>query len=237
MDDLKTILDRIKKPLTFAARDNFAHIKSLAAMEPFIHAQVQELKRVSEPIDGLSEIEKVFSGFDSLTPDEKKKRVLRATELIEAFERGPVHPVVSKTSTPPEALAQHDPLAAHAQTSTLRLDTPVQYCKGIGPKRAELLKKLGVSTIDDALSYLPWRYEDRGNLKKISRLAYGSYETVSGEVVSAEVVATKRQRVKVFELLITDKSGMIIGSWFNQPFMQKNFEAGMRDEAPRSLGW
>ncbi|HLE41096.1 MAG TPA: ATP-dependent DNA helicase RecG [Nitrospirota bacterium] len=228
MDDLKTILDRIKKPLTFAARDNFAHIKSLAAMEQFIHAQVQELRRVSEPIDGLSEIEKVFSGFDSLTPDEKKKRVLRATELIEAFESGPVHPVVSKTSTPPEALAQHDPLAAHAQTSTLRLDTPVQYCKGIGPKRAELLKKLGVSTIDDALSYLPWRYEDRGNLKKISRLAYGSYETVSGEVVSAEVVATKRQRVKVFELLITDKSGMIIGSWFNQPFMKKAFKPGQK---------
>jgi RecG-like helicase len=47
---------------------------------------------------------------------------------------------------------------------------------------------------------------------------------VSGEVVSAEVVSTKRQRVKVFELLITDKSGMLIGSWFNQPFMKKTFK-------------
>ena len=36
MDDLKTILDRIRKPLSFAARDDFAHIKSLAALEPFI---------------------------------------------------------------------------------------------------------------------------------------------------------------------------------------------------------
>jgi len=70
----------------------------------------------------------------------------------------------------------------------VRLETPVQYCKGIGPKRADLLGKLGIATVEDALYTLPWRYEDRGNLKKISSLAYGSYETVSGEVVSAEVV-------------------------------------------------
>ncbi len=228
MDDLKTILDRIKKPLTFAARDNFAHIKSLAAMEPFIRAQVEELRQISGAGDGLAEIERIFSGFDSLTPDEKRKRVLRATELLEAFEFGTTPHVASETSAPPASPAQHQPPVAQALTSTLRLDTPVQYCKGIGPKRADLLKKLGISVVDDALSYLPWRYEDRGNLKKISQLAYGSYETVSGEVVSAEVVATKRRRVKVFELLITDRSGMLIGSWFNQPFMKKAFKPGQK---------
>src|SRR3990172_10885849 len=180
MDDLKTILDRIKKPLTFAARDEFAHIKSLAAMEPFIRAQVEELRRVSGP-GGLAEIEKMFSGFDGLTPDEKKKRVLRAAELIEAFEHRATHTDVNEISSPSEPPAQQHPPFAHVQTSTLRLDTPVQYCKGIGPKRAELLKKLGISTVEDALSYLPWRYEDRGNLKKISQLTYGTYETVAGE--------------------------------------------------------
>jgi ATP-dependent DNA helicase RecG len=42
------------------------------------------------------------------------------------------------------------------------------------------------------------------------------------------VVQTKRQRVKVFELLITDKSGMLVGSWFNQPFMKKMFKPGQK---------
>jgi ATP-dependent DNA helicase RecG len=105
---------------------------------------------------------------------------------------------------------------------------PVQYCKGIGPRRAELLGKLGITTVDDALLYLPWRYEDRGNLKKISRLAFGTYETVSGEVASAEVVQTRRQRVKVFELVITDGTGFLVGSWFNQPFMKKTFKTGQK---------
>ncbi len=110
----------------------------------------------------------------------------------------------------------------------LRLDTPIQYCTGIGPKRAELFNKLGISTIEDALSYLPWRYEDRGNLTKIGRLAYGIFETVMGEVVSAEVVETKRKWVKVFQLVITDRSGMLVGSWYNQAFMKKVFKPGQK---------
>ncbi len=82
--------------------------------------------------------------------------------------------------------------------------------------------------MDDALTYLPWRYEDRGNLKKIGRVSIGTYETVMGDVVSAEVVETKRRWVKVFELVIRDQSGMLVGSWFNQPFMKKAFKTGQK---------
>ena len=220
MDDLKTILDRIRKPLAFASRDNFAHLHSLAALELFMRVQVAELKRVANGREEISEIENLFGSFDHLTPDEKKHRIVRANVVIDSLEKGrnelPVAPV--RIPTPIHS----------ALEPSLRLDTPIQYCKGIGPKRAEMLQKLGISTIEDALAYLPWRYEDRGNLKKIGRLSYGSYETVSGEVVSAEVVSTKRQRVKIFELLITDKSGMLIGSWFNQAFMQKMFRKGQK---------
>ena len=46
MDDLKTILDRIRKPLTFAARDNFANLKSLAALETFVQAQIERTSSV-----------------------------------------------------------------------------------------------------------------------------------------------------------------------------------------------
>ncbi len=220
MDDLKTILDRIRRPLSFASRDNFAHLHSLAALEPFMRVQVEELKRMANGREEIAEIEKLFNGFDRLSPDEKKHRIVRAGALINLLERArsesPVAPV--RTSAPIHLTSE----------PSLRLDTPIQYCKGIGPKRAEMLQKLGISTVEDALAYLPWRYEDRGNLKKIGGLSYGSYETVSGEVVSAEVVSTKRQRVKIFELLITDKSGMLIGSWFNQAFMQKMFRKGQK---------
>jgi len=223
MDELKAIIERIRKPLAFAARDDFAHLKSLADIEPFIKIQIRELDRVAKERREIPEIEKLFSGFDGLSFDQKRDRILRAAAVIDALEHGQDAPATGIT-TPSHRPVVPSPVSEHI--SALSLDTPIQYCKGIGPKRAETLRKLGIATVEDALSYFPWRYEDRGNLKRIGRLSFGSYETVSGEVVSAEVVQTKRQRVKIFELLITDKSGMLVGSWFNQPFMQKMFKPG-----------
>jgi len=224
MDDIKTIIERIGKPLGFAARDNFAHVRSLAALEPFMRVQIDELRRLSTDPEALEQLEALFSGFDLLPADQKKDRVLRATAVIAALEPGrPVPAPTAAVKTRSRASAAHP---AEPVAMPIALDTPIQYCKGIGPKRAELLKKIGIHTIEEALFYIPWRYEDRGNLKKISRLSIGSYETVMGEVVSAEVVETKRKWVKVFELLITDKSGMLVGSWFNQAFMKKSFKPG-----------
>jgi len=108
------------------------------------------------------------------------------------------------------------------------LARPIQYAKGVGPRRAALLAKLGINTVKDALYYIPYRYEDRGNFKDIARVTYGAYETVSGLVVDAQVVTTRRRRMKVFELAVRDKSGVITGVWFNQPFLQKSFTTGQR---------
>ena len=187
MDDLKTIIDRIRKPLDFAARDNFAHVKSLADMEPFIRAQAEELRQVTARHDDVTEIENLFTGFDSITLDQKKERILKASILIAAIEHRYESAVHDRQTSSSEHVALH-PSPRNSTATLLQLDTPVQDCKGIRAQGAGLLKKLGISTVEDALSYLPRRYEDRGNLKKIGWLTLGTYETVSGEVVSAEVV-------------------------------------------------
>ena len=216
MDDVRTILARIRKPLSFASKDDFAHLGSLASLEPFIRTQLDLLKSLGKEV---RELEAAFESFDTLPLPEKKERIGKANLLVAGDDlpdtpRSPKVPVV--------------PAGPESSSQQLTLDTPVQYVKGIGPKRADLLKKLGIGTVEDALNYLPWRYEDRGNLKKIGRLSIGSYETVMGEVVSAEVVQTRRRWVKVFELVITDRSGMLVGSWYNQPFMQKSFKVGQK---------
>ncbi len=105
-------------------------------------------------------------------------------------------------------------------------DFQIQYIKGVGPERAKLLTRLGIKTVKDALYYLPYRYEDRSNIRKIRDLIYGNMETVSGKVISAEVIKLPGRNLKIFELTVSDGSGLLKGKWFNQPFMKKNFKLG-----------
>jgi ATP-dependent DNA helicase RecG len=105
-------------------------------------------------------------------------------------------------------------------------DFPIQYIKGVGPQRVKLLSRLGINTVKDALYYLPYRYEDRSNLKKISDLIYNNIEAIAGKVISAEVIRLPGKNLKIFELTVNDGSGLLKGKWFNQPFMKKNFKVG-----------
>jgi ATP-dependent DNA helicase RecG len=105
-------------------------------------------------------------------------------------------------------------------------DFPIQYIKGVGPRRARLFNRLGIASVRDALYYLPYRYENRTNIRKISDLDYGEIETVYGKVVSADIIKPRGRNLRIFELTINDGTGLLKGKWFNQPFMKKNLKIG-----------
>ena len=70
-------------------------------------------------------------------------------------------------------------------SSSLELSTSLNYVKGVGPARAAMLEAKGLLTVEDLLSYVPFRYEDRSNVKTIGQLAPGEMATVIAEVKSA----------------------------------------------------
>ncbi|MBI4697332.1 MAG: ATP-dependent DNA helicase RecG [Nitrospirae bacterium] len=107
-------------------------------------------------------------------------------------------------------------------------DTSAQYIKGVGPRRARLLERLGIRTIEDLLFYIPWRYEDRKNLRNISNLSIGNHETLLAEVVSADIITTPRKKMKILEIVVTDGSGFLKCKWFNQPYLGKYFRKGQK---------
>lgn len=105
-------------------------------------------------------------------------------------------------------------------------NTPVQYLKGIGPKRAILFQKLGVETLEDLLYFFPFRYEDRSQLKKIAYLKTGEEQTILGEVRAVSLVETSRRRMKIVDLAVGDETGLLHAKWFNQPYLKDLFKNG-----------
>lgn len=103
---------------------------------------------------------------------------------------------------------------------------PIQYIKGVGPQRARLLSRLNIRTTADALYYLPYRYEDRRNIKKMCNLTHGRMETITGRVLSMNVISLPRSKYKLFEIIVSDGTGLLKGKWFNQPFMKRYFKVG-----------
>ncbi len=104
--------------------------------------------------------------------------------------------------------------------SRLRLDMPVTYLKGVGERRAEMLRKLGIVTAGDLLYHIPHRYEDASTVAPISSLEPGMDATVIGRVISKGVIPT-RKGLRIFQAVVQDDSGMIEVAWPGQPFLDR----------------
>ncbi len=105
-------------------------------------------------------------------------------------------------------------------------DLSVQYIKKVGPARAILFGKLNIQTLEDLLYFLPFRYEDRTEIKKIGSLVQGEEQTVYGEIISISLIQTARKNMQIVEALIRDDTGVLLAKWFNQPYLQKTFKKG-----------
>ncbi len=102
----------------------------------------------------------------------------------------------------------------------MRLDTPVTYLKGVGPQRAEALRRLHILTAGDLLYHLPHRYEDASTISPIATLEPGMDATVLGTVISKGVIPTRRG-LRIFQAVVRDASGMIEVSWPGQPYLDR----------------
>jgi ATP-dependent DNA helicase RecG len=97
---------------------------------------------------------------------------------------------------------------------------PLQYLKGVGPRKAADLKKAGLQTVEDLLFRFPRRYEDRSRLQKIISLRPGMTAAISGTVLNAGLAHTRRPGFKLFSALVQDESGQIQAVWPNQAFLK-----------------
>ena len=118
------------------------------------------------------------------------------------------------------------------------LATPVQYLKGVGPARAAMLEAKGIQTLEDLLTYPPFRYEDRSNLKRIAELAPGEMATVVAEVRSCGLSGFRRRDLGLFEAGFADGSGMrLVAKWFHAGYLADVLTPGQRVALYGKVEW
>src|SRR3954466_6587662 len=107
----------------------------------------------------------------------------------------------------------------------VRLDTPVQFLKGIGERRAEALGRLGIRTARDLLWHLPHRYVDASTVTPLAKAELGQEVACVGRVVAKGVLPTRRG-LRIFHAVLRDDSGVLECVWPGQPFLDRTIAIG-----------
>lgn len=105
----------------------------------------------------------------------------------------------------------------------MKLTTPLEQIKGVGPKTAQALAAAGLKTISDALDFSPRAYDDYSTAVNIADLQPGKVTVKARcESVSTRVV---RRGLRITTAVLADKSGKVKAVWFNQPYRETQLKS------------
>jgi ATP-dependent DNA helicase RecG len=144
----------------------------------------------------------------------------RRSESVPPQNRGEYKP----RPTPP-GRSEHVP-GARTSATPAALDAKLTVLQGVGPRHAETLAKLGLHTLGDLLYYYPRRYDDYSQLKPIKELFYGEQVTVIGTIQSVHTRPIRGGKASIVETIISDGTGALRLSYFNQPWLANRFKQG-----------
>jgi ATP-dependent DNA helicase RecG len=125
----------------------------------------------------------------------------------------------------PQPRSEAVPGAKTSQTPAA-LNADLTVLQGVGPRHAETLAQLGMKTLGDMLYYFPRRYEDYSQLKPIKSLFYGDVVTVLGTIQSVHSRPVRGGKMTIIEVVISDTTGALRLSYFNQPWLANRFKQG-----------
>lgn len=106
-------------------------------------------------------------------------------------------------------------------------NSPVQYIKNVGPRRAALLGRLDIRSVGDLLYHFPRDYDDRSRLRPAHAYSNGESATIRGQVVAAEDYKP-RKGLTIIKLAVHDGYGLFFAVWYNQPYIKRQLPVGVK---------
>ncbi|HYA01085.1 MAG TPA: ATP-dependent DNA helicase RecG [Candidatus Binatia bacterium] len=106
-------------------------------------------------------------------------------------------------------------------------ETPIGELKGVQPAKAQLMAKLGITTVSDLLYHLPRRYEDSRDLVPLRALVPGKVQVARVRVRDARGYRSPRRHMALVEATLEDADTSVSAIWFNQPYLASELTSGL----------
>ena len=110
----------------------------------------------------------------------------------------------------------------------MKLSDDIEVLKGVGPKKAQQLHGLGLGSLFDLLTHFPRSYEDQSSITPIGRLEAGERATVAGVITGLQEKRAGRRGMVILTATISDGTGFLQLTWFNQKFLKQKLKTGRR---------
>ncbi len=247
---MRPSLQKLKKFIQLEAQQNYANRAVIGGFERMVEPWLAEAQADALPADLIQSVIGRLRDYSSLSPRSRYdtlnglwKRLQHESDQSLPQLPNYVEPQV-KVGEPggmPQPSAQagqiaetqltsqpavHKPAPEKPASQPAALSAPTTVLPGVGAKHAQTLARLGLHTLGDMLYDFPRRYDDYTQLKPIQRLQFGEEVTVIGMVESTSTRPVRGGRFQITEAIVTDGTGTLRVTWFNQPWIGKRLLQG-----------
>jgi ATP-dependent DNA helicase RecG len=159
-----------------------------------------------------------LAAYESATPEQKAGHLSRCRMLVERLQHGS-----------PETISAYQRTGGDPVEHLRALSQSAQFVRGVGPRRAEQLRRFGICSVEDLLYHLPFRYEDRRAVSKIRELRLGDVASVIGEITHLAERYVGRARHRILEGVVRDDTGLLALTWYHQvAYFRSRYQVGQR---------
>ena len=210
-------LEQLKKAIEIEIQYKFIDIHGKSqSFSSFIKNEAKKYYKLSKKNPKWSLLAEIFEQYPFANVNERRKSIDRLIKVLK-----------SETSPKPQESKKNNPLKSAAETD-------VMYIKGVGPKIAYKLNKLGIYTAKDLMLYFPKKHIDYSSRTLIRNLKEGETTTVFGYITSVSAFNT-RNKLSVIKVTVADESGKVDLSFFqaksNQFMLQR-----IKSQFPKNAG-
>ncbi|NOZ04750.1 MAG: ATP-dependent DNA helicase RecG [Chloroflexi bacterium] len=219
---MNPITDKITRILKLEQEKGCQDTAVIGGLESFIQRWKDDVTK-SHPDQETAELAKFVA--DRLSDYASREVPARTDAIKQVMDR--LRKVPQREGKPAPRTAPPRHRSKRPAQRPQNLEMPIQSLSGISETYARRLARLGIKTVRDLLFHFPHRYDDYSALKQISALMYGEEVTISG-AVQRITNRQNRRGIIITTGIISDGTGQIQATWFNQPYLLKSLAPGRK---------